>query len=556
MTYHEACYFEGAQQMQTAKIKLFESLACGLADNGVNTLFGLIGDANLFLVDSHRQQSGTRFIPAVHEGSAVLMAHGYAHVTDTVGVATVTHGPAITNCITALTDAVRAKIGLVLMAGDTPASNPLHLQNTDQREVAVLCGAGFEQLRTPDTALQDLARALYRAKAESRPIIFNMPADLMWDDTDYKKVVYPAFDTPAYAPEGDVLDEAIGMIASARRPLILAGKGAIDASDALIRLADRLEAPLATTLKAKDLFRTHPYSIDLCGTLSTPAGYEAIAKADCIVAFGASLTEWTTDHGKLFKNKRVVQIDTNAAAIGRTIHPDAALIADAALTADNIVYWLNEAEIAPSGFTRELDATSLRQHEPPKTRKADDASINYVKALDWLNEILPRDRILATDGGRFMTEVWCRVSVDSPRNFLDTTNFGSIGLGLQTAIGASVAHPDRPVAMFTGDGGFMMGGLAELNTAVRLGLDLIVIICNDAAYGAEHIQFLDKKMDPEISMFDWPSFSEVAQSLGAAGVDLKTEADFESVAQAIENRSGPLLINLHLDPNDVPRMRV
>lgn len=542
--------------MQNAKTKVFEALAACLIDNGVDTLFGLMGDANLFLVDNFRQQKDVRFVPAVHEGSAVLMAQGYAQVSGKVGVATVTHGPAVTNCITALTDAARAKIGIVLMAGDTPGANPQHLQNTDQRAVAALCGAGFEQLCAPETALDDLARALYRAKAESRPILFNMPADFMWTDIDYKKTIHLVFETPAYAPEGDVLDETIGMIASAKRPLILAGKGATHAGDALIRLADRLEAPLATTLKAKGLFREHPYSTAICGTLSSPAAYEAIDKADCIVAFGASLTEWTTDHGKLFKGKRVIQVDTNAAAVGRTIHPDAALIADAALTADNIVYWLDEAEVAPSGFTRELDPATLRQHEAarsPGQRAAN--TVPYVETIQWLNKTLPENKILATDGGRFMTEVWCHIDVNRPQDFLDTTNFGSIGLGLQAAIGAGAAAPGRPVVVFTGDGGFMMGGLAELHSAVRESLDLIIVICNDAAYGAEHIQLIDRKLDPVASTFDWPSFTSVAKSLGADGIDLRSRADLAAVSEAIKVRSGPLVIDMHLDPLDVPRMR-
>ena len=364
------------------------------------------------------------------------------------------------------------------------------------------------------------------------------------------------FESPAYIPEGDDVEQAIGMIASAKRPLILAGRGAIDAEQSLIKLADRLEAPLATTLKAKGLFNSHPFAIGLCGTLSTPVGYDVISKADCIVAFGASLTEWTTDHGKLFQGKRVVQIDKDGAAVGHTIHPDAALIADAALSADNIVYWLNEAEIAPSGFTRELDQDSLRVYEPTRSGKNSADTVNFVEAIEWLNKALPEDRVLTTDGGRFMTEVWCRVGVEKPRDFIDTTSFGSIGLGLQVAIGAGVANPGRSVAMFTGDGGFMMGGLAEFNTAVRLGLDLIVIVCNDAAYGAEHIQFVDKNMDPKLSQFEWPSFAEVAESLGGTGVDLRTQQDFELVKEAIDKRTGPLLIDLHLDPNDVPRMRV
>lgn len=540
--------------MKETQLKVFESLACGLIDNGVDTIFGLVGDANLFMVDSFQSQPGTRFVPAVHEGNAVLMAHGYARTTGKIGVATVTHGPAVTNCVTALTDAVRGKAPMVLLAGDTPMTNALHLQNIDQRAVATLCGAGFEQLRSPKSALDDLARAFYRAGAERRPILLNMPADFMWQEMSYKKSVQPNFKTPALTPEGPMLDEAIGMIASARRPLILAGGGAIDAKTAIVKLADRLEAPLATTLKAKGLFADHPYSIGLCGTLSTDAGYDIIGKSDCIIAIGASLTEWTTDHGKLFKGKRVVQIDTDAAAIGSTLHPDAAFIADAALTADNITYWLNEAEIAPSGFTKELELGTLDVYGISADRPGQ--ALNYEAAIAWLDNALPKDRILATDGGRFMTEVWCRIGVEQPRDFLDMANFGSIGLGLQAAIGASVAHPDRTVTMFTGDGGFMMGGLSEFNTAVRLGLDMIVIVCNDAAYGAEHIQLLDKQMDPALTTFNWPSFAEAARSLGGAGIDLRTADDYTKVAEAITNRQGPLLIDMHLNPHDVPRMRV
>lgn len=542
--------------MSGTELKVHQALARGLAENGVGTLFGLIGDANLFMVHDYTRHAGGRFVPAVHEGSAVLMAKGYARVTGAVGVATVTHGPAVTNTVTALTEAARARTPLVLMAGDTPASNPQHLQNIDQKDVADLCGAGFEQLRTPETAAVDLARALYRAQTESRPVLLNMPSDFMWQTTAYTPKVHPVFETPAYVPEDEMLDDAVGMIASARRPLILAGGGAIHAKEPLIRLADRLESPLATTLKAKGLFHTHPYSMDLCGTLSTPAGYEAIAKADCVVCFGASLNEWTTDHGKLFGGKRVVQVDTNAAAIGRTLHPDAALIADAGLTADNIVYWLDAADIAPSGFTKELDSAALTVHEAPRVRVRAPNTIGYVEAIEWLNTALPANRVVASDGGRFMTEVWCRIDVDQPRDFLDTTDFGAIGLGLQAAIGAAVASEGRPVALFTGDGGFMMGGLTEFNTAIRLGLDLIVIVCNDAAYGAEHIQFVDRKMDPALSMFDWPSFAGVARSLGAQGIDLRSEADFPAVQKAIAARRGPLLIDVHLDPNDVPRMRV
>ncbi|MEP2920593.1 thiamine pyrophosphate-binding protein [Sulfitobacter sp.] len=534
---------------------VYQSIARALKDHEATTMFGLMGDANLFMVASYVQEFGGQFIPAAHEGSSILMASAYAHVSGKVGVATVTHGPALANCVTALTEAARGRMPMVVLAGDTPADNPRHLQSIDQREVVKVTGAGFEQLRAPATAGEDVARAFYRAQTERRPIVLNMPADFMWQEAPYACRVLDVFIKPGGVAEGDVLDNAIGMIASARRPLILAGGGAVAARDVLVRLADRLEAPLATTLQAKGLFKNHPFNIDIFGTLSTPAAYDLIAQSDCIICFGTALHDFTTDRGKLMKDKRVVQIDTDPTAIGGGLHPDAALVADAGAAAETILFWLDEAEVPSSGFTRDLDIATLTAHAPG-SGKAAEGVINYVQALERLEAALPDDRILVTDGGRFMTEVWCRLSVDGPRSFVSTVNFGAIGLGLQEAIGAGVAAPERPVVLFSGDGGFMMGGINEFNTAVRLGLDLIVIIANDSAYGAEHIQFLDRKMDPTLAEFEWPSFAAIAKSLGGDGLEVRSNAELETALEALEDRKGPYLIELRLDPADVPRMRI
>jgi len=536
-------------------LNVYQSIARATHEHGVETMFGLMGDANLFMVDSFVREFGGRFVPAAHEGSSVLMALAYAHVSGKVGVATVTHGPALSNCVTALTEAARGHMPVVVLAGDTPVDNPRHLQSIDQRELVKATGAGFEQLRTPETVVMDVARAFYRAQVERRPIVLNMPADFMWQEVSHEPHVLDVFTAPGGVAQGDILDQAIGMIASARRPLILAGAGAVDAREQLIKLADRLEAPLATTLKAKGLFNDHPYNIDIFGTLSTPAAYDLIAQSDCIVCFGTALHDFTTDRGKLMKNKRIVQIDVESTAIGGGLHPDAALVADAGLTAETILYWLDEAEVPPSGFTRELDTATLTAH-PTGADKSGDGFVNYVQALETLEAALPQDRILVTDGGRFMTEVWCRISAPNPKSFVGTVNFGAIGLGLQEAIGAGLAAPDRPVVLFSGDGGFMMGGINEFNTAVRLGIDLIVIVANDSAYGAEHIQFIDRKMDPSLTEFHWPSFAETAKSLGGDGVEVRSMAELDAALVALKDRKGPFLIDLRLDPHDVPRMRI
>ena len=540
----------------SASAYVYQSIAQSLVDHDHTTMFGLMGDANLFMVDHYVRECGGEFVPVAFEGSAVLMALAYGRVSGSVGIATVTHGPALTNCVTALTEGARGRVPMVLLAGDTAVANPQNLQNIDQRETVKVTGAGFEQMRSPQTASYDVAHAIYRAQVEKRPIVLNIPSDFMWEEATHEKHVFPAFSAPAHVPEGDDLDEAIGMIASAKRPIILAGIGAKDSVDQIKRLADRLEAPLATTLKAKGMFNDHPFNIDIFGTLSTPAAYEAIAKADCVVAFGTSLHHFTTDKGALMKGKRVVQVNDTVTEVSKNYHPDAALVADAGLTADNIVWWLDEAEIPPSGFTAELDMEVLTAHPKGNPDKAAPGFVNFEYALDRLDAALPKDRFLTTDGGRFMTEVWCRVSCPNAESFIATTNFGSIGLGLQVAIGAGFAVKDRPVVLFTGDGGFMMGGINEFNTAVRMKQDLVVIVANDSAYGAEHIQFLDRKMDPGLTMFDWPSFAEIGTALGGQGIYVDSVETLESAITAIDTRTKPLLIELRLDPNDVPRMRI
>ena len=539
----------------SSQTHVYQSIARATKDHGTTKMFGLMGDANLFMVDSFVRECNGSFIPAAHEGSTILMAAAYAHVSGKTGVATVTHGPALANCVTALTEATRGHTPMVILAGDTPVDNPRHLQSIDQRELVKVTGAGFIQLRAPATVTEDVAQAFYRARVERRPIVLNMPADFMWQETDYAIKILDVFTKPGGVAEGDTLDNAIGMIASARRPLILAGGGAIHARDALIRLADRLEAPLATTLRAKGLFNNHPYNIDIFGTLSTPAAYDLIAQSDCIICFGTSLHDFTTDRGKLMKDKRVIQIDVEPTAIGGGLHPDVALVADAYLTAKTILYWLDEAEVPESGFTRELDTATLTAHATGSGKTSGDF-VNYVDTLTRLEDALPKDRVLVSDGGRFMTEVWCRISVPNPRSFVGTVNFGSIGLGLQTAVGAAIAAPDQPVVLFSGDGGFMMGGINEFNTAVRLGLDLIVIIANDSAYGAEHIQFVDRNMDPSLTEFAWPSFAQIAKSLGGEGYEVRSNEQLDEALKALEKRSRPFLIELRLDPANVPAMRI
>lgn len=538
-------------------MKFHAALARALTDNGVDTMSGLIGDANLYMVDSFVREYGGRYLGAANESGAALMALGYASVSGKVGVATVTHGPALTNTLTALCEGVKGAIPMVLVCGDTAVADRDHFQNLPQRELVVATGAGFEQLRTPATMAEDVATAFRRAVVERRPIALNVPADFQWLDIDYHPVRFKIPDRRGVAPSSADLDDAIGIVAAAKRPIVLAGRGAAgpDAKQALLRLAARIDAPLATTLKAKGLFRGEPFDLGVMGTVSTPVAVDAILESDCLIAFGSSLNARTTSNGAFLDGKRIVQVSAEQAEVGKSVHPDAGVVGDPALAADLIVHWLDQIEAASSGY-RDQDLDRRLRSYSPLDAAADtghDGTVDLTRALLRLDELVPADRILVTDAGRFFNKTVKAIRVLDPTLFVYTINSGSIGLGMAEAIGAASAAPDRPTLLVTGDGGFMLGGLAEFNTAVRCATDLIVVICNDGSYGAEHVQFRNRQMDPSLTLFGWPDFAAVATALGGVGLTIRTRSDLDRAADAIRLRDRPLLIDLRLDPDLVTR---
>ena len=533
-------------------LKMHQALAQALSDNGVDTLFGLMGDGNMFLCDSFVRDCGGRFVAAANEGGAVLMALGYAGVSGRTGIASVTHGPGLTNTITALVQGVKASMPIVLIAGDTRVEARQSPQKIAQREFVVATGAGFEQVCSPKSAVRDLATALRRAAVERRPIVLNVPVDFDFVDVEYQLIRVHIPESRATVAASDDLDNAIGMIAAASRPVIIAGRGAASpqAKEALFKLARRIEAPLATTMKAKDLFRGDDYDLGIAGTESTPTTTEIILESDCLIFFGASVTNPTTSLGTFTKGKRIIQVNLEPAEIGKNVIPDAGLVGDPAGVADLILHWLDEAEIPASGaYTPELKAriAAAGRLLGPEA-DYDNGTVDHWHALARLDRILPEDRVFVTDGGRFMRMVWPSIGVRGPDSFLLTVDFGSIGLGVGHAVGAACTAQARPVVLFAGDGGFMNYGLLEFNTAVRENLDLIVVIGNDNSYGAEHVKFTRKGKDPSGSLFEWPDFAPVAVALGGQGVTVRCDRDWVAVEQAIAVRSGPLLIDIKLDP--------
>jgi acetolactate synthase-1/2/3 large subunit len=534
-------------------------LAATLSEYAPGPVFGLVGDGNLFLINTFINYHGGRYIPARHEASAVQMAIGYAQAAGKLGVATVTHGPALANTAVALIEAVKAGQPLLLIAGDTAPDDLNHLQKFDQKSFVATTGAGYVELASPETASADLLRAIKLASLERRPVVFNMRIDWQWS---VPKAQRPATAVPAPAellPDTTSVEEAAAILAAAKQPIVLAGRGACDdpARDALVRLAERIEAPLATTLKASGLFRNHNHDLGIFGGLSHSAAMDVILGADTVIAFGAGLNKFTTGNGELLKDKRVVHVIADVKAAGRHQEPLLTVLGSPRLVADQIVEMLDAAEIPGSGFAGADMAESLAAATSVSglenlLETASEERISFLESLVALNEVLPSDRTLVTDLGRFVTLAWRALPVERPEALVNTAHFGAIGCGLHQAIGAALARPGSRTVLVAGDGGFALGGPSELATVVEQSLDLTIVLCNDACYGAEYVQFSVRDMDANLSLLRNPPFAPIARAYGFEAVSVTNRDELAKACALAGEYKGPLFIELHADPAEVP----
>ncbi|MGQ4331086.1 thiamine pyrophosphate-binding protein [Streptomyces hayashii] len=533
-------------------MKVFHTLAGALAAHGVDTVFGLMGNANLLYLPAFAEAGG-RLVAVTHEAGAVAMADGYARMSGSIGVASVTHGPAFTNTLTSLVEAARSHSRVLLVTGDPPPL-PTHFHHFDIATVAATAGAGYERVHEPASLVADLNRSMQRIVAERRPVVLNVPIGLMQAEAgEQAPIALPVAPGPLAAPGVEALDGALGLVDSAKRPLVLAGYGAVvsGARDALVELADRIGAALATTVLGKELFAGHPRDIGVFGSLAHSVAGAVIAESDCVVAFGASLNMWTALNGDLFRGKKVVHVDTDPARFGSYTPVDEPVAGDARRTAEAMNTLLEQGGVSSTNGTwAERVAKALAGHSPQDD--IDDHSgpdtVDIRTATIRLDRVLPAERTIVSDIGRFDVGVWPYLRVADPMHFTVMGGFGSIGLGLAGAIGAAAADTGRPVVATVGDGGFMMH-LSEFTTAVRHRLPLVVVVLNDGAYGAEHYKLRNHGYDPAYSAFAWPDLAGLATAMGARALTVRKADELDAVGELLPVLDGPLLVDVRLDPD-------
>ena len=525
----------------------YEVMAEMMVAEGVTDYFALLGDANMHLA-THLDTLGVRMIHVRHEHCAVAAAIAWARKTGRTGVASVTCGPGLTQLMTALPAAVRARIPLVVFAGEAPLTRAWYNQGIAQAPFVEATGAAYRSLHHPPRFATGIRDAFLQARTEGRPVVVGVPFDLAESQAPANApLAVPSAellpDSAPLSPDQTQLAGARAMIDAADKVIVMGGLGAVaaDAGPASAALADRLDGLLATTLPARGLFHDHPFNLNVAGGFSSEIARECFAEADLVIAVGGSLASHNSDSGKLWPKAKVLQIDIAPATMAQGRRAaDATLRADARLGVEALLVGLDQR---PRHWRSDALATDIR------TRPFDSAPFEITdgthdprEVVAALEAALPAECQLVNPSGHCSC-FFAHMPSRPQSNFLTIREFGAIGNGISFAMGVATARPDQPVVLFDGDGSLMMH-IQELETIRRHGLRVIVFVINDGAYGSEIHKLRADGLPDHGAVFGRPDFAAIARGFGITGRRLDDLADLPALVEEVIASGDPAVIDV------------
>ena len=536
-------------------MKGHRALAASLAAEGVEVLFGVLGDGNMELVVDLVEDHGVRFVAARHEAGAVAMADGYTRASGRPGVCTVTHGPGLTQVGTPLVNAARARSAVLVVASETAAAARLHAQAMDQGPFAAATASWQRRLRMPETIAEDVGLAFRALRLGAGPGVLHAGLDVQ--DADVSRPHRPVRSTSLLPPPQRIgpdparIEAALATIAASRRPVVVAGRGAVAARvhGQALAFAERIGALVGTTLLARTWFDGHPLDLGVVGGFGRPVAADLLAEADLVVALGAGLNRFTADNGRLFPDATILQVDSDASVVGDPVPVADAVVGDVGLFLDAV---LKELSVEP-GWTGTDAAQRLAR---PDTRdegtEHDEDGIDPRVVVASCDRHLPADRMVVVGIGHYSGWPARAMGLPDPEALVLPWEFGAVSLGLPVGIGVAVARPDRTTVVFEGDGGVLMS-LAELDTAAREALDLVVVVMDDAAYGAEVHALRARGRSDSLARFPSRDLHTAAAALGCTARQVARVDELPAACRAAA-ASTPALLQVRIDAEVVDEL--
>ncbi|PIC04367.1 acetolactate synthase [Anoxybacillus flavithermus] len=521
-----------------------EAIVQCLKSEDISHVFCVPGESYLPILDALFSEKKIQLISARHEGGAAFMAEGYAKASGKVGVVMATRAVGATNAAIGIHTAKQDSTPMIVLLGQV--ARAFRGREGFQEVDVEACFRPLAKWAVEIDDAQRLPELLTRAfriaqTGRPGPVVVSLPEDILHEQIHNEK--FSKTFVPKPAPSEEDIQRIEQLLQSAKRPIVIAGGGVIrsKATDVLRLFAEKWSLPVMASFRRHDVFpNDHFLYVGHLGLGTHRAIVETVEQADVVLAIGTRLSEVTTQDYRLLSTQQLIHIDIDYDVIGVTYSPHIGIVSDA-------------KEALKRLLTIKLQPTWATWTKKRREVYEQISSIPLVKrnvneiVIDTLQRLLPPESIITNDAGNFAS--WLHSFFQFQQHTYIGPTSGAMGYGLPAAIGAKLAHPQRPVVSLSGDGGFMMT-MQELETAVRYHIPIISIVFNNQMYGTirmyQELRYPNRVIGTDLSAI---SFANVAHSLGADGVRIETETQFsQALIKALQNNK-PTVIEVMTDPH-------